>query len=119
SSMLPLNELRGVIASQKVGERSLVATAVSQGRFDRMKVLVAEDNPVNQKLITRLLQKLGAEVLLASDGYQAVELVTAHADISLIFMDCQMPRMDGFEATRQIRQYQPDLPICALTANAM
>lgn len=117
--MLAINELSGLIWKGDCRERSSIAVAVSQGRFEGMKVLVAEDNPVNQKLITRLLQKMGAEVLLASDGLQAVHLVASHPEIGLVFMDCQMPRMDGFEATRQIRQYQSKLPICALTANAM
>ncbi len=87
--------------------------------FKHVKLLVAEDNPVNQKLVVRLLEKLGAQVLLAHDGVQAVEIAKQTPDLMIVFMDCQMPNMDGFDATREIRKMYPDLPICALTANAM
>ncbi len=85
------------------------------------RVLLAEDNPVNRKVATRLLEKLGLEVESAENGCEAVERVLGgHYD--LVLMDCQMPEMDGFEATRRIRaagRASTDLPIVALTANAM
>lgn len=86
-------------------------------------VLVAEDNPVNQLLVRRLLEKLGVDVIVAEDGVVAVEQFEAVRP-RLVLMDCQMPRLDGFGATRQIRAIEdaqgcPRVPIVAVTANAM
>ncbi len=93
-------------------------------------VLVVEDNPVNQDVVRSLLESLGCGVHMARDGVAALEIVrTSRYD--LILMDCQMPRMDGFEATRAIRTLEAEratqgpparverAPIVALTANAM
>ncbi|EJM42846.1 signal transduction histidine kinase [Pseudomonas sp. GM33] len=83
-------------------------------------VLLVEDNPVNQTVIEAMLRSLGFKVSVAADGAQAV-----HSAESLIFeailMDCRLPVIDGYEATRQIRQLPgcTDLPIIALTANAL
>jgi two-component system, sensor histidine kinase and response regulator len=87
------------------------------------RVLLVEDNAVNQSVARAMLKKLGLQVTLASDGAQALELVRAH-DFDLILMDCQMPVMDGYEATAAIRKLPAGrggdrLPIVALTANAM
>lgn len=87
-----------------------------------LRVLVAEDNPVNQKVIRRTLEKWGIEVHLANHGGEAVEQL-AQEPFHLVLMDCQMPEMDGYEATRRIRAHeQPHgrhTPIIALTANAL
>ncbi len=82
------------------------------------RVLLAEDNPINQRLAAILLKKLGCEVDLAGDGEQAVKMALEN-EYDLIFMDCQMPRMDGFEATAAIRKVRLSPPILALTANAI
>jgi CheY-like chemotaxis protein len=86
------------------------------------RVLVVEDNVVNQKVAVRLLEKLGCRVDVAANGLEAVELL-AELAYDLVFMDCQMPEMDGFEATRTIRQREASsghhVPIIAMTANAM
>jgi PAS domain S-box-containing protein len=88
-----------------------------------MRVLLAEDNPVNQKLATRLLQKLGADVEIAVNGIEVLQaLRDAHFDV--VLMDCQMPQMDGYEATRQLRNpaqgaRNPNIPVIALTAHAL
>jgi len=87
-----------------------------------LNVLVAEDNHVNQRLIVRLLEKAGHRVDVAGTGREAVEAARRNT-YDLVLMDCLMPEMDGFEATRAIRAGEAGtdrhLPIVALTANAM
>jgi len=84
-------------------------------------VLVAEDNPVNQKVASALLARLGCRVEVAASGAEAVQKVRQLA-YDLVLMDCQMPEMDGFAATREIRRLDgaaSRVPIVALTAAAM
>jgi signal transduction histidine kinase/CheY-like chemotaxis protein len=85
------------------------------------RVLVVEDNAVNQKVIVRLLNLLHCEVIVADTGKEALEAL-ALSDFDVVLMDCQMPVMDGFEATRLIRAgagRKPRVPIVALTASAL
>lgn len=85
------------------------------------RVLVAEDNAVNQKLVRKLLERIGCEVDLVATGTAAVEAADKH-DYDVILMDCEMPGMDGIEATREIRRREragKRVPVVALTANAM
>jgi CheY-like chemotaxis protein len=84
-------------------------------------VLVAEDNLVNQKVALKLLESLGCRVDVAANGRQAVEMVT-RVPYDIVFMDCQMPEMDGEQATNEIRHqltHRPRIPIIAMTASAM
>ncbi|MBI3650720.1 MAG: response regulator, partial [Acidobacteria bacterium] len=83
------------------------------------RVLVVEDHIVNQKVARRILEKMGCHVDLAANGREAVEMV-ALLPYDLVFMDCRMPVMDGFQATAEIRKSQgAKLPIIAMTAHAM
>lgn len=115
---MPATERRG---PAEVGERDAPVS------FPGAHVLVAEDNPVNQKLLAFMLEHLGIRVSLADDGRIAYEkLRAASPPVDLVLMDCQMPEWDGFTATRAIRadeaagpEPRARLPILALTANAM
>lgn len=86
----------------------------------RARVLLVEDNPVNQLVAKGMLVKLGCQVLLATQGAEALARLEQET-VDMVLMDCNMPVMDGYEATRRIRQdgRWPALPIVALTANAM
>src|SRR5690606_35085843 len=88
-------------------------------------ILVAEDNPVNQMVVRGMLQKRGYTVRLADNGRQAVELYRRDpGSVRLILMDCEMPEVDGYEASRQIRALEaerqwPAVPIIAVTAHVL
>jgi len=96
--------------------------SVDAGLSLQRSVLVVEDNPINQQVANAMLRSLGMQVTLASDGRQALDLVQTF-DFDLVLMDCQMPVMDGFQATAAIRRLPlgrgEHLPIAAVTANAL
>ncbi|MBP8853337.1 MAG: response regulator, partial [Moraxellaceae bacterium] len=101
-----------------------IPTPASRERLKGHKLLVVEDNPVNQLVITGLLRKLGITPLLCQDGADSLDILQQHPEIELVLMDCEMPGMDGYEATRRLRQREaqenlPRLPVIALTAHAM
>jgi signal transduction histidine kinase/CheY-like chemotaxis protein len=88
----------------------------------KLRILLAEDNPVNQKLATKLLEKMGHTVIVAEDGSKALEVLKQDT-FDLVMMDVQMPVMDGFETTQIIRNQEErtgrHIPIVAMTAHAM
>jgi CheY-like chemotaxis protein len=85
------------------------------------RVLLAEDNDMNQELAMELLGEAGIEVVLANNGQEALDILARDTRFDGLLMDCQMPVMDGYTATREIRKNPAftDLPIIAMTANAM
>src|SRR5262249_15552022 len=86
-----------------------------------IRALVAEDNPVNQRVIVRMLERLGCQTDVVSNGLQAVEAASARA-YQVVFMDCQMPELDRPRAAVEIRRREGNgrrTPIVAVTANAM
>jgi CheY-like chemotaxis protein/HPt (histidine-containing phosphotransfer) domain-containing protein len=91
------------------------------GKFDGYRILVVEDNHINQMVIKAMLGQTKLQVDIAADGEEALDAIKNKPAYDLIFMDMQMPKMDGIETTRQIRQIPEcrDLPIIALTAMAM
>ena len=84
-------------------------------------MLLAEDNAVNQRVAVRMLERLGCRVDVAGNGLEALDL-SSRLPYDIIFLDCQMPELDGYGAARAIRKREaggPRVPIIALTANAM
>ena len=100
---------------------AVLESGVTDG-LRKLSILLAEDNPMNQKLATRLLEKRGHQVTTASNGREALEALE-QSTFDLVLMDVQMPEMDGWEATEAIRRREQStgahIPILALTAHAM
>ena len=122
---LPVEELREVsvrapVRADRPAEGMRAGLAVRFGGMP-VRVLVAEDNIVNQKVATRMLEKLGIRPDLAANGREAVEMFGL-LPYHLIFMDCQMPEMDGYAAAREIRRKEgphQHVPIVAMTAEVL
>ncbi|KAH7320156.1 hypothetical protein B0I35DRAFT_478429 [Stachybotrys elegans] len=111
-----------MVESQKANVQELEKRMGNKG----YKVLLVEDNPVNQKVLMKFLHKIGVDVEIAADGAECTDLVLskAHRYYSLILCDLHMPRKDGYQACREIRQWErsndySSMPIIALSANVM
>ena len=116
-----LDALRGILLKQTPVPRA-VTPNTSEGqreRFDGSRILVVEDNRANQQVAIGMLEKLGCEVTIANDGQEGLDQL-AEKPFDLVFMDCNMPRMDGFEATQRIRESNASfssITVVAMTAN--
>jgi len=125
SKPVKLDELEKILASifeKKSLEEDSVVVGPEPFRFtENGSILIAEDEPLNMLLISEVVGKMGFKVIKASNGREAIKLLTEH-DPQIIFMDINMPEMDGYSAARAIRGLSKpysDIPIIALTADAM
>lgn len=103
---------------QESGQKEEAASAVK--KLKGRKILLVEDNEINQEIVLELLNTIGVDVTLAGNGKEALEKLTEQT-FDLVLMDCQMPIMDGYEATKKIREQEKfeDLPVVAMTANVL
>jgi len=85
----------------------------------KLKILIAEDEEVSQILIDNYIKTFGKEILTAKTGLEAVEICRANPDIDLILMDIRMPHLDGYLATKQIREFNSEVIIIAQTAYSL
>jgi PAS domain S-box-containing protein len=110
----------------KYSKKDIVTIGISENQVKieeidwcKYTVLVVEDHLVNFKILEKLLSRVGVKVMHVTDGKDAVDITLRVPEIDLILMDIQLPVMDGYEATRQIKKFRNDLPIIAQTAYAM
>jgi len=101
--------------------KSAKAPAITLSQFENCRVLAADDSAVNREVVREALTQLGIEPTIVEDGRQAADAIK-EGGFDLVLMDCSMPEMDGYEATREVRQWEnennlPTLPILALTAH--
>jgi two-component system sensor histidine kinase/response regulator len=117
----------GTLSRQLAGEAGVQQRAaqpselaVAAARFNNARILVVEDNPVNQRVAVRILQRMGCRVDVAGNGIEALDAL-GRVSYDIVLMDVQMPEMNGLEATKAIRKRESSghrLPIVAMTANA-
>ena len=118
-----LDEMFAKIEGDGAIESPAAEPIVSENDKRKIRVLVAEDNPVNQKVTQTMLKRMGLRADVVANGLEAVNALQM-IPYDLVLMDCQMPEMDGFEATRCIRlegskALNPRIPIIAMTASTM
>ncbi|MBU2511020.1 response regulator [bacterium] len=115
----------GVLIDSRTEKEREIGIQISLNMAERQKIriLLAEDNLINQRVAIKVLKKLGFSCDIANNGLEALNIIKESSRYNLVLMDCQMPEMDGFEATKAIRELEKDrgkhTPIIAMTANAM
>ena len=118
-----VQSLQDTLAAEQQKENALAEgkNGAAVCSLEGLRVLLVEDNPINQEIAAAILRDVGAQVSIASDGQEAVAAMRGRKSqpFAFILMDVSMPVMDGYEATRAIRAMGHDLPIIAMTAHAM
>ena len=100
-------------------EQKIISTPKNPCEINNLKILVTEDDNISRMLILKVLEEFGNEILIAQTGVEAVEICQKNPDLDLILMDIQMPQMDGYEATKEIRKFNSRVIILAQTAYAL
>ncbi len=117
-----LDTILNVLANPDKSSKNLTTVVQPRAPKPSLRILVVEDNPVNQLVAKRLLERQGFKPVIAEDGFKALNHY-ADKEFDLVLMDIQLPEMDGYEVTRRIREMQKKIgrriPIVAMTANAM
>lgn len=106
-------------SNEKAGIVNNVPGEVTESKVKNLKILIAEDDKISERLLTLAVKCFSSEILTVKNGLDAVETCRNHPDIDLVLMDIQMPVMDGHEATRQIKQFNNKVIIIAQTAYAL
>ena len=105
-----------MIRKKKYVTKNVIVKDMKKSPVIKLKTLIAEDDEISGKFLTAVVGIFSRKILYAADGFQAVEMCRHHPDVDVVLMDIQMPVMDGFEATRLIRQFNNKVLIIAETA---
>ena len=112
---LPYHDEKNDIKTIQPSSESEISNHTGR-ELNGLKILIAEDDDISEQLLSLSVRKLSREILKVRSGIEAVEICNQHPDLDLIFMDIQMPDLNGYEATRQIRAFNNKVVIIAQTA---